>query len=291
MLAGRHPFDRVPANDARDASREAPPLPQLAPAQNAALLKGLAWVRAERPGSAQALMQSVLKADVAAAIVSPEPASVPSSTQARSRPLRWPAWLLAAVVLGAGLWFAFHAAERNHEVAAVSKAPAEAAPAPVQLEPAVPALAAPAVTPRSVPAKATASADPTKREVPSATKSSQPAPAVREKVRISADSPSITVSEGAPSAVILLRREGDRSAPVQVTWRLVDGSARAGQDFEGPTKGTVRIPAGQTSRALYIPLVNDEARELQEFFTLSLVPRSAALGQNRKVTITIDDDD
>jgi serine/threonine protein kinase len=292
MLAGRHPFDRVPANDARDAAREVAPLPQLAPAQNAALLKGLAWTRAERPGSAQALMQSVLKADVAVAAVSPEAAPVPPSTRTRSRPLRWSAGWLVAAVLGAGIWFAFIAAERNHEVAAVSKAPTQSAPKQTVPAPAVPAPPASAVTSPPVTIKAAEPAVATEPERADSTKrTTPPPPVIRDKVSIEADSPSITVSEGAPSAVILLRRQGDRSAPAQVTWRLADGSARAGQDYDGPTKGTVRFPAGQTSRALYIPLVNDQAKELQEFFTLSLAPRPTALGKNRQVTITIDDDD
>jgi len=292
MLAGRHPFDRVPANDARDAAREAAPLPQLAPAQNAALLKGLAWARAERPDSAQALMQSVLKADLTVAAVSPEAAPVPTSIQARSRPLRWSAGWLVAVALGAGLWFAFIATERNHDVAAVSRPPTESAPRQAVPAPAVPASPAPVVTSPPVTLKAAEPAVATESERADSTKrTTPPPPVIRDKVRIEADSPSITVSEGAPSAVILLRRVGDRSTLAQVSWSLADGSARAGQDYDGPTKGTVRFPAGQTSRALYIPLVDDQAQELQEFFTLSLASRSAALGQNRKVTITIEDDD
>lgn len=279
MLAGHHPFDRVPSNEARDAALDAAPLPQLSAAQNAALSRGLAWTRAERPASTHVLMQSILNADGPVA-VEPEPALPDPPILAPRRKLGWPVWLGVGALIVAALWIVFFAGEDNDEVATV-----------VAEEPAPPT---PVVEPPKPIVRETVAAPPPVMPAAEAPAAVEPAPApvvARPKVRIDADSVSVHVAEGAPSAVILLNRTGDKSVPVQVAWRLTDGSAVVGKDYGAPKKGVVKLLAGQTSRALYIPLLSDQEQEGPESFTVSLSSSSATLGKNRKITVTIDDDD
>lgn len=64
------------------------------------------------------------------------------------------------------------------------------------------------------------------------------------------------------------------AAAITVGYQLVSGTAVAGQDFTGPTSGTVTIPANATSATLWVPLVNDGAAEPAETFTVRLTSAS-----------------
>jgi TonB family protein len=55
-LSGRHPFDRMSALDARGANRNPPPIGSLTRGQNKALARALAFLRAERTPSVEALL-------------------------------------------------------------------------------------------------------------------------------------------------------------------------------------------------------------------------------------------
>jgi serine/threonine protein kinase len=59
LLTGRHPFDRLPAPDAREAQLTPDPVPELSREQNHALLEGLAFDRVARTPSAGALYASL----------------------------------------------------------------------------------------------------------------------------------------------------------------------------------------------------------------------------------------
>lgn len=295
MLAGRHPFDRVPANRARDETRQVEPIAQLTPEQNAELRKGLAWTRDARPASAAQFMQSLLKppaaqtaAQMAAAAASVTLPPPPSS------PTRWGLWLGVAALVAVVGWWMFYAAQHSSVAASRQSRPAPIAPAP--------ASAPPAPTP--TPAEASASlpviaADDPAVE-PAVPVAESPAPAVEKPSRPPPQKPRasvrvanalVFVTEGAPAAALVLQRDGDRMMSFDVAWTITDGSAHSGQDFDGPAEGVVKFRSGQTSRALYIPLVNDAATELQEYFTVTLSSKSADFGANPKITVTIDDDD
>ena len=60
MLAGRHPFGWVPANEARARALEVAPLEGLSPVQNAALARGLAWTRDGRPATVAAWLDALV---------------------------------------------------------------------------------------------------------------------------------------------------------------------------------------------------------------------------------------
>jgi hypothetical protein len=72
---------------------------------------------------------------------------------------------------------------------------------------------------------------------------------------------------------------------------MQDGSARKGEDFTTPKSRKARFAAGQSTRAIYVPLMNDDLPESEEFFSLILQSPAAAIGGSNRVTITILDDD
>ena len=67
-------------------------------------------------------------------------------------------------------------------------------------------------------------------------------------------------------------------------------SAIDGEDFTTPAERRTRFAAGQTTRAIYVPLVNDDQPEPEESFSLSFQSPRAVIDDGR-VTITILDDD
>jgi serine/threonine protein kinase len=299
MIAGRHPFGRVPANEARQtATIFAAPLPQLSAAQNAALAGGLAWTREQRPPSVQALMQSLIHDTRRTATGAAAPARpAPSSSRA---PVRARAILAAALVAAAGLaaLWALRPAQDGGADRLADPQPGEVAsnttdadvplPGPAaatlpssQIE--QPPVARP-VEPAAETGQSVLAAEPPRALSPT------PMP-VRQARRVSAESASIVVSEGAPAAVVLLRRAGDLAGATRVEWRLSNGSGHALTDFGGPVTGTVRFLSRQATRALYVPLINDSEREDDETFSLQLSSRSAVIGPTGNVTVTIVDDD
>ncbi|MDH5175073.1 MAG: protein kinase [Gammaproteobacteria bacterium] len=284
MLAGRHPFGRVPSNWARNESTPVEPLPQLTPEQNAQLLRGLAWTREARPGSASELIQSILKPPVPptaaqlAAVAAPE--TLPPSPRS---PARWGLWLGAAAIVAIAGWWMFYTAQHENVSAGLRPKPTPiirpATPPPERAAIGV-ALPANAADP---PAAAVSDATPTEEKP-------RPTPR-RPKPRVRIADALVFATEGAPSAVIVLQRDGDRTQPVEVSWKATGGSAHVGQDFDGPTQGVVKFRSGQTSRALYIPLIDDTETETQEFVTIMLSSRTADLGGNTKIKVTIGDND
>jgi hypothetical protein len=292
MIAGRHPFGRVPANEARQAATIfAAPLPQLSAAQNAALASGLAWTREQRPPSVQALMQSLTHDPRTTATSGAAPARpAPSSSRA---PWRARAVLAAALVAAAGLaaLWALRPAQDDGADRLAGAQPGEVASSTTDADVTLPGPAAPTQPPVAVPVQAAAETEQTvpAPEPPRAV-SPRPMP-VRQALRVSADSASIVVAEGAPAAVILLRRTGDLAGATRVEWRLSNGSGHALTDFGGPVTGTVRFLSRQATRALYVPLINDSEQEADETFSLQLSSRSAVIGPTGNVTVTIVDDD
>jgi hypothetical protein len=297
MIAGRHPFGRVPANEARQAATIfATPLPQLSAAQNAALASGLAWKREQRPPSVQALMQSLTHDTRSTATSAAAPAR-PAPSAGRA-PWRARAVLGAALVAAVGLLWALRPAQDDGANRLAGAQPGEVR---YNQSDAATAVTGPAAStqpsseigqpPVAVPAEPAAE---TEQTVPAAEPpravSPRPTP-VRQTLRVSAESTSIVVSEGAPAAVVLLRREGNLAGVTRVDWQLSNGSGHALTDFGGPVTGTVRFLSRQVTRALYVPLINDSEREDDETFSLQLSSRAAVIGPTGNVTVTIVDDD
>src|SRR5438034_861166 len=54
-----------------------------------------------------------------------------------------------------------------------------------------------------------------------------------------------------------------------VNYRTVDGSAKAGSDFQ-PVSGTLSFSPGETSKTIAVPIVGDTSSEPQESFSIQL---------------------
>jgi serine/threonine protein kinase len=290
MLAGRHPFSRVPANQARARDMEVLPITGLAPRQNAALAEALAWSRERRPRSIDAWLEALLDEG------RPVPARPSRPTQQSLSPADWLPWrwvgavAAIAVLLFGVAWWATRSSDEPLLAPAIVADP-QSDESTLQIEsPAEPPLPdesslEPATMPESAEwPTAVVDATPSARE-----RAAPPVPAA-DPVRLEADTASIRIPEGATSAVVILRRSGPATGPLTVTWQLENGNALEGEDFATPADRTTRFATGQTSRAIYVPIVNDDRPEPEEFFTLSFQSPRAVIDSGR-VTITILDDD
>jgi uncharacterized repeat protein (TIGR01451 family) len=113
---------------------------------------------------------------------------------------------------------------------------------------------------------------------------------------------SYTVTEAGGSASIVVTRTGNTAGAVALDYSTSDGSglnacssvtgmASSRCDY-ATTVGTLRFSAGETSKTIFIPLVDDAIADGTESFTLTLTnPAGANLGSNTTATITITDND
>ncbi|HEX8844560.1 MAG TPA: PQQ-dependent sugar dehydrogenase [Pyrinomonadaceae bacterium] len=113
---------------------------------------------------------------------------------------------------------------------------------------------------------------------------------------------SYTVGEGVGSASLTVTRTGNTSGAVTIDYATsdpaglndcatVNGIASSRCDY-ATTVGTLRFAAGEQSRTIFIPLVNDSLAEGTETFTLALSnPDGANLGSITTATITITDNE
>jgi methionine-rich copper-binding protein CopC len=115
--------------------------------------------------------------------------------------------------------------------------------------------------------------------------------------------PVYSTAEGSLRATVTVTREGDKSAPASVNYKTTDPSAAGvgcgavtGQasnrcDY-ATAAGTLRFAAGESSREISIPVVNDAYAEGPESFTVSLSkPTGAKLAGTTSAVVTIADDD
>jgi uncharacterized repeat protein (TIGR01451 family) len=116
-------------------------------------------------------------------------------------------------------------------------------------------------------------------------------------------SASYSVNEGSGNAVITVTRTGNTSGAVSVNYATSDtlpisnncqdklGIASARCDY-ATTIGTLQFAAGETSKTISIPIVDDALVEGNETFSLTLSnPQGATLGITSSATITIQDND
>lgn len=109
--------------------------------------------------------------------------------------------------------------------------------------------------------------------------------------RVFLDANEYSVGEREPFVAITIKRDGDTSGAVTVTYATNVGTATAGSDYTSKT-GTVTIPAGQTSVSLHIPILNDNLSEPTERFSLSLINvDSGVLLFPRTTNVSILDDE
>lgn len=119
---------------------------------------------------------------------------------------------------------------------------------------------------------------------------------------ISLSAATYTISEDGLRAIIVVNRQGDLSQASRVDYRTTDpsglnncnqvtGNASSRCDY-ATTAGTLRFAAGEASKNIYIPIINDVYLDGTEVFTLTLSnPVGGQFGSFSTATITITDND
>ncbi len=106
---------------------------------------------------------------------------------------------------------------------------------------------------------------------------------------VSFDSSRMIVSKRAVVAAIPLRHLNHEKLAVNVNWRVIDGTARAGLDYGGPLTGVETFVEGNTFRILYVPIVTSARATGDRTFTVELTGTSAGatVGTMRRIEVTI----
>ena len=220
MLSGKHPFNSLGAIDAQRAGLHLAALPSLTHRQNHALARALAFERAERTASVEALL-SGLK----------------GPAQRRPQSLIWLATGAAAcIVAGAAAWMAWHGRASEHaRIASQSPAPSRS-PSPVLSASRSPsALPAPSTSPAPAPSLSQSPAPPRSPSAlpspgPSASRSPLPAPSTSP-----APAPSLSSSPAPPRSPSALPSSPGLSATLS--------PAASALPFPSPTPSPARAVA------------------------------------------------
>jgi hypothetical protein len=121
-------------------------------------------------------------------------------------------------------------------------------------------------------------------------------------IQVESSSVAVSVDEGAGRAQVIVTRTGDHTLAVSADYATSDSSglnacsnatglASSRCDY-ATSIGTLRFAAGETSKTIFIPLVNDIYAEGNETFRLTLNnPSGASLGTSTSATITVTDNE
>ncbi|WP_428380426.1 choice-of-anchor D domain-containing protein [Nevskia ramosa] len=116
--------------------------------------------------------------------------------------------------------------------------------------------------------------------------------ASNKPMRLALAAASITVKEGAGSAVFEVNRSGSFDGAVSVRYATADGSAIAGQDYTAASGTLSWAPGDSAAKTITVPLIDDQNVEDKESFTLSLsAPTGNAILGRASSTANIVDDD
>jgi uncharacterized delta-60 repeat protein len=97
-------------------------------------------------------------------------------------------------------------------------------------------------------------------------------------------------SEAAATNVIFtVSRSGSNASPATVHYATHAGTAKPGQDYI-ETTGTLQFAAGENSKTISIPILDDSIMEPFESFTV-VITSDSPLGSRTSATVYIDDDD
>lgn len=304
MLAGRHPYSRLGADEARNLGLRIEPISGLSPEQSRALAAGLAWARDARPADVRELLGKLTPQDQAPRMPAgatplpqkPRPrVALPVVVPATPLPLKpLPVRLSAKpprVRLAAASWRPSLLHPRFRPIFGLGALVVlmgllavfgEGWMTSVTPPPAPAGVARPAPAPKAV-APVLASARPAAPQAKVAQAAAAP-PLPQASFREA----EMVVSRGTVSAAIPIRLQPGASR-ARVAWRTIDGSAVAGRDYGGPTSGVAQFQERQTNRILYVPIVTDASADADRSFTVELtgVRSGARLGSPRRVTVTI----
>jgi hypothetical protein len=100
-----------------------------------------------------------------------------------------------------------------------------------------------------------------------------------------------TVSEGAGTTIVNVRRTGGVAAAATVRYATTNGTATASADYTARS-GLLRFAAGETNKTISVTIVNDLVVDTNETFTVGLsAPTGEAMLDTAVVTYTISDND
>ena len=288
MLAGRHPYGRRGASEARDARLKIKPLPGLSTRQWRPLAAGLAWRRERRPAGVREFLQA-LGSDAPAHPPMQEAVALPVRIVAgelqRPSSRVWRGAAAIVVVAALGVLIGRFWLQSPSEPQPLSRAtPVIAA---VKASDASNGGIANGVGASAVADRKTPIVPNTAPTVSTRTQSSMP------PVQVSFDAASMVVSQRAVTAAIPVRRLDHAGGSVRFAWRVLDGTAVAGQDYGGPPGGVAGFAEGHTYRMIYVPIVNDAQTIGDRTFTVELTGAShgASLESGSRIIVTIRDDD
>ena len=100
----------------------------------------------------------------------------------------------------------------------------------------------------------------------------------------------VTISESGGSATITFTRSGATGGAASVAWTTSNGTAIGGSDFTSGS-GTVNFLAGETTKTISIPIINDAIAEGTETFSVTLSSATGATIGTGTATVTINDND
>jgi len=115
-----------------------------------------------------------------------------------------------------------------------------------------------------------------------------PAVAAPGPTRFAFQQPVLSVREGDVAARIVIRRSGDQSGAVEISWWTADGTAVSDRDFADLGARVERFAPGEASRTIFVPLTNDAAPEPARSFSVLL--RLAGVTVDEMRVDILDDD-
>ena len=104
----------------------------------------------------------------------------------------------------------------------------------------------------------------------------------------------VTVPESRSAVALTIRRSGSAAGTASVVWWCRDGTARANKDFADLGRRTETFAAAETSRTIFVPIINDGKAEVNKHFSVHLGEYDRErrhLQVLSTVHVEIDDDD
>ncbi|MCW5312732.1 hypothetical protein GTQ43_02375 [Nostoc sp. KVJ3] len=112
---------------------------------------------------------------------------------------------------------------------------------------------------------------------------------IQDNDRSSLDFTKPVVNEGDGTATVTVTR-GNALGTASLNYATQDGTAKAGSDYQA-VSGTLAFAAGQASKTIVIPIINDTVGESNEAFTLNFSNAVGVQLNTQQTTITIIDND
>lgn len=278
LLAGEHPFQRRRSTEARTLKIAPSRPPGLSGRQWRALMRGLAWDRADRPASLRDWLADLdLGREPLGPIPQPENAKVSFLT--RSGIASALIALLAVTIVGGVTWAVL---SRPKPVPSV----ADAAASDAEAEPPIVAISAPADADIDDAPPAAEAMPAPKTGLRTQNAAARP---IDKTERIGMVASSYSFRGGQKFAEIRVHRSTGSKATTSFEWWTEPASALAGTDFAPQPPTTVFFPAGVRTVSLFIKLLPNAARKRTALFYVVLGNTSSgsALSSASKASISL----